>query len=42
MSGFRASTESSVADELKKLKDLVDSGIISQIEFDSQKAKLLS
>jgi len=31
----------SVADELVKLKSLMDSGILSQAEFDSAKAKLL-
>lgn len=31
----------SVADELKKLKDLLDQGIINQEEFDIQKKKLL-
>ena len=32
----------SVADELKKLKELVDAGILTQDEFGAQKAKLLS
>ena len=31
----------SVADELKKYKELLDIGAISQDEFDAQKAKLL-
>ena len=31
----------SVADELKKFKELLDMGVISQEEFDAQKAKLL-
>jgi len=31
----------SVADELKKMKDLLDSGVISQDEFDEQKRKLM-
>lgn len=31
----------SVADELKKLKELVDSGVITQDEFDKQKKKLM-
>lgn len=31
----------SVADELKKLKELLDSGVLTQEEFDAQKAKLL-
>ncbi len=32
---------SSVADELKKLKDLVDSGVISESDFEQQKNKIL-
>lgn len=32
----------SVADELKKFKDLLDSGILTQEEFDAQKNKLLN
>lgn len=32
----------SPADELKKMKDLLDSGVISQSEYDEQKAKLLN
>ena len=32
----------SSADELKKLKDLLDSGVLTQEEFDTQKSKLLS
>lgn len=32
----------SVADELKKLKDLLDQGIITQEEFDAQKRKLMA
>lgn len=32
----------SVADELKKLKDLLDQGVISQEEFESQKQKLMA
>ena len=31
----------SVADELKKMKELLDCGVINQTEFDEQKAKLL-
>jgi len=31
----------SVADELQKLKNLVDAGILTQTEFEEQKAKLL-
>ena len=33
---------SSLADELKKLKDLLDSGVLSKEEFDEAKKKLLS
>jgi len=32
----------SLADELKKMKELLDSGIITQTEFDEQKSKLLN
>ena len=32
----------SIADELKKMKGLVDDGILSQEEFDEQKAKLMN
>ena len=32
----------SVADELKKMKELLDNGVLSQEEFDQQKKKLLS
>jgi hypothetical protein len=32
----------SVADELKKLKELLDSNVITQAEFDEQKKKLLN
>ncbi|MDD2370865.1 MAG: PH domain-containing protein [Firmicutes bacterium] len=32
----------SIADELKKFKDLLDSGILTQEEFDAQKTKLLN
>jgi predicted Zn-dependent peptidase len=32
----------SVADELKKLKELLDSGVLTQAEFDAQKKKLLA
>lgn len=32
----------SVADELKKMKELLDSGVLSQEEFDEQKKKLMS
>lgn len=34
--------QTSVADELKKMKGLLDDGIISQEEFDEQKKKLMS
>ncbi|UYQ94017.1 SHOCT domain-containing protein [Chitinophaga horti] len=35
------STGGSVADELKKLKELLDAGAITQAEYDDQKKKLL-
>lgn len=35
------SSTTSIADELKKFKELLDSGTISQEEFEIQKAKLL-
>lgn len=34
-------TQLSVADELQKLKNLVDAGILTQTEFEEQKSKLL-
>ena len=34
-------SSTSIADELKKLKELLDSGIITQAEFDAQKKKLI-
>jgi hypothetical protein len=37
----QATSPSSVADELKKLAQLKDDGILTQEEFDAQKAKLL-
>jgi hypothetical protein len=37
-----AKQPASVADELKKLKDLLDSGALTQAEYDAQKKKLLS
>lgn len=37
-----ANTVSSMADELKKYKDLLDAGAISQEEYDSIKSKILS
>lgn len=36
-----ASGTISIADELKKLKDLVDAGVITSEEFDQQKRKML-
>ena len=36
-----APSQLSVADELKKLKELLDQGIINQEDFDQQKAQLL-
>lgn len=38
--GGQAASQSS-ADELKKFKDLLDSGVISQEEFDAKKKQLL-
>ncbi|MBL0309105.1 MAG: SHOCT domain-containing protein [Bacteroidetes bacterium] len=32
----------SVADELKKLKDLLDAGVLTKEEYDAQKQKILS
>ena len=40
--GAAPSESSSVADELKKLADLRDAGILSEEEFASQKAKLIA
>jgi len=40
-SNATASGTSSLADELKKLKELVDAGVISAAEFEQQKQKLL-
>lgn len=37
-----SSAGGSVADELKKLKELLDAGAITQDEYDSQKKKLLA
>lgn len=34
-------TKSSVADEIKKLKELLDGGVISKSEFEAQKKKIL-
>jgi hypothetical protein len=36
-----SSSSSSLADELKKLKELVDAGVITSSEFEQQKQKLL-
>lgn len=36
-----AATPSSMADELRKLAELRDAGVLSDAEFDAQKAKLL-
>jgi hypothetical protein len=36
-----ASSQQSVADELTKLKGLLDAGLLTQREFDAQKQKLL-
>jgi len=41
MGQANGSNGGSVADELKKLKELFDSGVLSQEEFDEQKKKLL-
>ena len=38
----RATAKLTVADELKKLAELRDAGVITQAEFDTQKAKLLA
>ncbi len=40
----KSTTESmtSIADELKKLKELLDSGVLTKEEFESQKTKLLN
>jgi len=46
--GKKASTtqsnggQTSIADEIQKLKGLLDSGVLTQQEFDTQKAKLLN
>jgi hypothetical protein len=34
--------ESSIADEIKKLKEILDEGAITQEEYDAQKKKLLN
>lgn len=39
---IQAATPNLVADELEKLKKLLDEGVITQEEFDTQKAKLLN
>ena len=40
--GYSAQAEGTVADELLKLKGLLDAGILSQEEFETQKAKILA
>lgn len=40
-SNASTASTSSLADELKKLKELVDAGVISAAEFEQQKQKLL-
>lgn len=42
VNSVKSSAPVSVADELKKMKELLDSGVISQAEYDSQKARLLN
>lgn len=41
MNFYNFNTPSSSADELKKYKDLLDSGAISEQEYQAQKAKIL-
>lgn len=41
LNDFTASSSTFVADELKKYKELLDSGAIAQEEFDKKKAQLL-
>jgi Short C-terminal domain len=41
-SHLTGSEHSSVADELRKMKELLDGGVITQREFDSQKEKILN
>lgn len=38
----QARSSEPVSDQLKKYKDLLDSGVITQTEFDNQKKKLLN
>jgi len=38
----KVSNSSSIADELKKFKELLDNGLITQSEFETQKRKLLT
>ena len=40
--GYSAQAEATVADELLKLKGLLDAGVLSQEEFEVQKAKILA
>ncbi len=42
VSNVKSNSQLSIADELKKLKDLWDSGIITESEYNQQKNKLLS
>ena len=39
--GSKAPVSSSPLDELKKLKDLLDAGVLSQAEFEAMKTKLM-
>ena len=41
-SNVESSTQTSLADELSKLSDLRDKGVLSEEEFSTQKRKLLS
>ncbi len=38
---YAAMSENLIADELRKLKDLMDEGVLTKEEFDEQKKKLL-
>lgn len=42
MGNTKSNSQFSVADELKKLKDLLDAGVLTQTEFNEQKVKLLN
>ncbi|QIL51273.1 SHOCT domain-containing protein [Weissella coleopterorum] len=39
---IKSVSESSIADELLKYKELLESGLLTQYEFDEQKQKLLN